>query len=130
MRQSVLALAVFVFLMIPATSHAEWVKVGSSGGNTYYVDSKIRKHGGLIYYWELIDYPKPNKHGDLSGKTYIEADCGKFRFRYLQFFAHTQPMGRGAPSGGSGPVKDDPWRYPSPGKPGAGVQKIVCDMAN
>ena len=59
MKRSVLALTLLVSFLFPTTGTAEWVKVSESvHGNKFYIDSKIRKHGGFIYFWPLADYPK------------------------------------------------------------------------
>ena len=130
MKRVALALAVFVSLMLPSTSHAEWWKVGeNTSGRAFYIDTKIRQHNGLIYFWELMDYIKPDKHGDLSAKVYSEADCEKFRRRMLQDSYHTEPMGRGSSSAG-GPVPDDPWRTPFPRSIAETVLETACKMAN
>jgi hypothetical protein len=128
MKRIALALAVFVSLMIPSKpSFAEWFKVVHGGGYTTYIDTKIRKHDGHIYYWHLSDYLKPNKYGDLSVKTYNEADCGKFRGRRLQYIFYAQPMGEG--NGDSHKPEDQSWIYPSPGTVGAIALEAACKMA-
>ena len=128
MKRIALALAVFVSLMIPTISHAEWMEIGTVRGNTFFVDSKVRKHDGHIYFWELIDYLRPFKDGVLSVKTYIEGDCGRFRVRYLQGSFHKQPMGRGAPS--SGGQLDNTWEYSPPGSARAAVLAKACKLAD
>jgi hypothetical protein len=129
MKQIALALTVFLSLMTPSTSHAGWVKVTEGvRGDIYYIDTKIRKHDGLIYYWRLDDYLKPDKTGVLSAKVYYEGDCRKFRHRRLQDSYHTQPMGRGSSKYGAGAVLDDPWGTPFPGS--VGVLEKACEMAN
>ena len=131
MKRIALFLAVFVSLMIPSKpSFAEWIEIGTAGERTIYIDTKIRKHGGHIFYWELIDFLRPNKQGTLSQKIYREADCGKFKSRRLQASFHTEPMGRGPYQFGGGSVPDDPWNYPSPGSVGAGILEDACKMAN
>ena len=124
-----IALAVFVSLMIPSKpSFAEWFKVTESViGDTAYIDTKIRKHDGHIYYWHLIDYLKPFKTGTLSVKIYNEADCGKFRDRQLQYIFYAQPMGEG--NGDSHKPEDQSWIYPSPGTVGAIALEAACKMA-
>jgi hypothetical protein len=125
-----IALAVFVSLMIPSKpSFAEWFKVvaKSADGHTTYIDTKIRKHDGHIYYWHLIDYLKPFKTGTLSVKIYNEADCGKFRDRQLQYIFYAQPMGEG--NGDSQKPEDQSWIYPSPGTVGAIALEAACKMA-
>ena len=63
----------FSTLMFSTPSYAEWTKVGSNvEGDVFYVDfDRIRKHEGYVYFWELIDYLKPTKFGDLSNKNYL-----------------------------------------------------------
>ena len=133
MRQSVLALAVFVSLMIPAKpSFAEWIEiVGNIEGTTFYIDTKIRNHDGYIYYWELVDRLKPHKKwGYLSYKNYNEADCVRFKYRELLQSFHNQPMGRGEPSSGSGPIMESIWGWRQPsGSPFEDILEKACDMA-
>ena len=130
MKRIALALAVFVYLMIPSKpSFAEWVKVAEDAdGDTFYIDSKIRKHDGHIYFWHLSDYLKPIGQGFLSVKIYNEADCGKFRDRQLQYIFYAQPMGEG--NGDSHKPEDQSWIYPSPGTVGAAILKAACALAN
>ena len=100
--------------------------MGENVNGTYYVDyERIRKHDGFVYYWELRDYLKPDKYGDLSSKRYKQGDCKLFRYKILSDAFHTQPMGMGTPSTSSNePDKD--WRYPSPKSATEYIQKSVC----
>lgn len=137
MRQFVLALSLLISVLIPTASHAEWVKVGKNytlpivEEATIYIDTKVRKDDGHIYFWQLVNALKPNENGDLSTKSYHEADCGKFRRRVLQFSYHPQPMGRGPSSiSQSVPIDDYPgWDYPAPGSGPAAVLEAACKMA-
>ena len=93
-------------------------------GNTSYVDfDKIRKHDGYVYYWDLTDYLEP-MNGDLSAIVYNQGDCELFRFKYLSFVYHKQPMGRD--TGESNNPKNPEWEYPSPNSVGEIVLKAVC----
>jgi len=58
-------LTVLVFSLLSTPVFADWTKIGTSEyGNTFYVDfERIRKHGGYVYWWELIDYLKPSERG-------------------------------------------------------------------
>ena len=116
--------------MFSSSSYAGWTKVGESvDGNSFYVDfERIRKHGGYVYYWELIDKLKPNSYGNLSDKTYSQVDCKLFRFKRLSFSFHKEPMGGGtgdisAPLGENGN-----WIYPSPNSIGELILKQVCNQ--
>ena len=98
-------------------------------GNIFYVDfERIRKHGGYVYWWELTDFLKPTKHGDLSAKTYIQGDCNLFRIKYLSASFHKEPMGRGTPSTTSIP-KNPEWDYPPPNSSSETILKSVCAYA-
>ena len=116
----------------PSTSFAGWTEVGENvHGTTIYVDfERIKKHDGYVYYWELGDWLKPTEHGDLSGKTYIQGDCKKFRYKYLSGSFHKEPMG-----GGTGRVKEPVerhkgWKYPSPDLSDETILNSVCQYAD
>ena len=117
----------FSTAMFSSPSFAEWTKVGKNvDGNTFYVDfDRIRKHGGYVYFWRLTDLLKPDKEGGLSYKTYQQGDCKLFRFKYLSFSSHKEPMGRGTPSASSN-TPDKDWTYPSPNSSIENILKSVC----
>ena len=118
----------FSTLMFSTPSYGEWTKTSvNMDGNTFYVDfERIRKHGGYVYYWELLDYLKPTKHGDLSDIIYKQGDCKLFRFKYLSFSFHKEPMGGGT-GDVQGPVKKD-WSYPPPNSSQEEILKRVCSQ--
>ena len=99
--------------------------MGESSKLTSYVDfERIRKHDGYVYYWELIDWFKPTKGGDLSSIGYIQGDCKLFRYKYLSDSYYIQPMGRGTGEVDNNPDKE--WRYPSPNSTDEVILKSVC----
>jgi len=111
-----------------SVANAEWTKVAESvDGHTFYVDfERIKTHSGKIYYWELVDSVKPTKTGVISHKSYHETECGRFRFRYLNFTNYKGPMGSGEVLySDNTPEKD--WRYPPPDSMFEGVLKAVCN---
>ena len=86
---------------------------------------RIRKHDGFVYFWEMRDYLKPNKWGSLSTKIYRQGDCKLFRFIYLSWSFHKEPMG-----GGDGRVVNIPdkeWNYPPPNSSLEYLLKSVCN---
>ena len=93
-------------------------------GNHYLDFDIIRKHDGLVYYWYLIDYLRPDTDGDLSYKNYKQGDCKLFRFKWLSGSFHKEPMG-----GGTGVVDNDPnkWTYPPPNSVSEVILKQVCN---
>ena len=84
-------------------------------GTTLYVDfERMRKHDGFVYFWQLDDYLKPNRFGDLSAKTYVQGDCKLFRYKFLSGSFHKEPMGGGTGEGSTVPESHKAWRYPYP----------------
>ena len=125
--KTLLTIFTLVFtLMFSSTSFAEWTKVEISiDGDTFYVDlDRLRKHDGYVYFWSLTDFLKPDEYGDLSGKRYVQGDCGLFRVKVLQYVYHKQPMGRDVGET-SEPVNKN-WRYPQPDTIGESILKSVC----
>jgi hypothetical protein len=48
-------------------------------GMTFFVDfERIRRHGGYVYWYDLIDLLKPDKDGDTSYKGYRQGDYKLF----------------------------------------------------
>ena len=96
-------------------------------GMTSYVDfERIRKVDGFVYYWTLSDYLKPTPFGDLSMKVYNQGDCKLFRFKFLSFSFHKEPMGIGTSSTTSN-KPDKEWRYPTPNSSLETLLKTVCN---
>jgi len=125
--KTLLTIFTLVFtVMFSSPSYADWTKVTTStDGDTFYVDfERIRKHGGYVYFWELSDYLKPSKYGILSGNAYKQGDCKLFRFKFLSYVYHKQPMGRGP--GDSNSPKNPEWVYPSPNSVDEFILKSVC----
>ena len=77
MKSLTLFIALTFSVMFSSSSYAEWTKVDeNASGDVFYVDFEtIRKHDGYVYWWELGDYLKPDKFGDLSSKGYHQGDC-------------------------------------------------------
>ena len=61
-----------------------------------YVDkSTFKYHQGMVYWWSLSDYIKPNKDGFMSYKFYHEGDCKNNRYRFLTMLAYREPVATG-----------------------------------
>ena len=130
MKQTLKTLTLVIALLVGSVSvsHAEWTEVSRNiGGDTVYVDfERIRKNGGYIYFWELINFLKPSKLGYLSTISYIEGDCNIFRYRNLQISYYTEHIGRGTRSiFDSNPSKE--WQYVPPNSTYEIVLKSVCN---
>ena len=83
-------------LMIQFNSYGEWIKVTENITleNIYYVDiDTIKESGGYVYWYQMNNYTKPNKWGDMSSIFYVQGDCGVNRSRLLSGIFYQQPIG-------------------------------------
>ena len=129
MLRTILILTTLLFtVLFSSPSYAKWTKVSENmSGDTFYVDfERIRKHGGYVYFWQLDDYLKPTKYGDLSDKMYRQGDCKLFRFKYLSLSFHKEPMGGG--TGDTYSPKNPEWEYPPPNSAQETILKTVCSL--
>ena len=112
-------------ILISFNSYGEWKYLHDDvNGNSNYIDmDRIREHGGYVYYWTLIDYLKPTKHGHMSSKMYVQGDCGVHRIKYLSYTHSKQPMGEG---GETNNPPNPKWVYPGPDSIGELMLKTVC----
>ena len=119
-------LALLFSILISFNSSGEWFEIGeSNAGATHYVDTDtIKKHGGSVYFWQLIDRLKPTNTGIMSDKTYHQGDCGLNRFNYLSYIWYKQPMGLG--SGEVHNPSDPEWTYPAPNSMGSLILQYAC----
>jgi hypothetical protein len=125
MKKLILIL-LFSASMFSSSSYAEWTKVSSMDGNTFYVDfERIREHDGYVYFWELLNYLKP-QYGDLSVKVYKQGDCKLFGYKGLSYSYYIEPMGRGTSSTSSN-KPDKEWSYPPPDSSFEIALKQVCN---
>jgi hypothetical protein len=127
MKSLTLFIALTFSVMLSSSSYAGWTEVSESeDGDVFYIDfERIRKVDGYVYFWELGDYLKPDKFGDLSAKVYKQGDCKLFRFKTLSGSFHKEPMG-----GGTGDVQEPikkSWKYPIPNSSGETILKSVCN---
>ena len=112
--------------LFSSPSSAAWTEVADNlKGDIFYLDyDRIRKHGGYVYYWRLLDYLQPTEYGDLSSKVYEQGDCKLFRSKPLSYSYHDEPMGGG--TGGVDNIPDENWTYPSPDSVGEILLTAVC----
>ena len=113
-------------LMFSFTTYAEWTLVAETTkrDKTYIDFERIRKVEGYVYWWELSDYNSQLAPDIWSGVKYKQGDCKLFRFKFLSFSFHNEPMGRGI-----GEVinpKNPEWNYPPPKSVGGKLLKSVC----
>jgi hypothetical protein len=125
MKYITILIALTFSVMFASASYAGWTEVSENVRGTVYVDfERIRKHDGYVYFWELGDYLKPDKFGDLSSKGYHQGDCKLFRYKTLSYSFHKEPMG-----GGTDVVEypDEEWTYSPPNSSFETVLKKVCN---
>lgn len=125
MNKPTLLTTLMLALMFLSTSFAEWEKVDESVDRSIYVDFKrIVANEGYVYYWDLVDHLKPTSHGDLSAKTYYEADCDvPQKYRVLSVLAYKESMGEGSRSREL--EGDKKWQYPSPDSV---IENVIADV--
>ena len=114
-------------LLISFNSFGEWreITVGNRSGNVHYIDdNRIRENNGYVYWWELLDYLKPNKHGYYSDTVYKQGDCNLYKFKFLTMNFYKKPMGVGE----SLTLSPDPeWDYALPNSVAETKMDYVCD---
>ena len=72
-----------------------WKKVAENETGNYYVDfDSIKKHEGLTYYSDLVDFIEPYD-GNFSAVSKYKVDCKKENQTWLNFATYSQPMGKG-----------------------------------
>ena len=121
---------VFLFLIViyPLPSIAEWKLVGSSVSpvRNYYVDfERIRKGDGYVFYWEMVDYKKPNNFGDLSTISLKQVDCRLLKYKFIKDMYFIQNRGQGKISHSSD-KPDKKWSFVNPKSIGEIVLKKIC----
>jgi hypothetical protein len=77
-------------------------------GVSYLDFERIKKHKGHIYYWDMVDFLKPQQEF-LSVRTYNQGDCKLFQYKVLSISPHKEPMGGGTGEPFTPPVK---WMSP------------------
>ena len=88
--------SIIIFNVIySSTSFAEWEIVAENPESTLFIETtSIKKSNGIIYYWMLRNYTKPNKFADLSSKVLYETDCKvPLKTKVLAAMFYNGPMG-------------------------------------
>ena len=116
----------FVWILFATGSAwADWVPVGESAGNNFYIDpSTIRKDGDLRKVWGIQDLSKRDIDGEMSRRYREEYDCKGARKRFLSATTHSEPM-----AGGSTLVSNtepSAWIDIRPNTLGDDILKSVC----
>ena len=89
----------FFFVLSFKTLSAEyqWVEVlKTNNGNIFFIDkNSINKKKDKIFFIKLHEYAIVNDFGEKSSIIHHQADCSKFRIKYLKDFYYKLPMGKG-----------------------------------
>jgi hypothetical protein len=93
--------------------------------NTFTVDDDtIKKYDGYVYFQTMTDLLKP-MNGNMSWRSYYQADCGVVRYKILSHIFYKQPMLQG--SGESYTFPSPEWIYPLPDDD---IVDYVCDYVD
>ena len=114
-------------ILISFNSYGEWTRIiGSADGEeTWYIDIyTIKESGGYVYWWEMVDYLKPDKFGDMSDKSYGQVNCSSMSYQYLQMIFSKQSMGQGE---GSTITPTSGWHFVPPDSVGGKMLDFVCN---
>tara|TARA_B110000967_G_scaffold189561_1_gene213384 strand:+ start:327 stop:710 length:384 start_codon:yes stop_codon:yes gene_type:complete len=116
-------------ILISFNSYGEWtlVTTGINVKNKYYIDfDGVDKNNGYTYYWNLVDFEKLSKWGELSAKVLYEVDCNApLKEKRISSIYYKLPMGKGAISDTSNSPGD--WEYASPDSVREQTIKAVCN---
>ena len=117
-------------ILISFNSYGEWKELGNNfSGDTFYIDmDTIKEHNGYVYWWSLSDRLKPSESGTMSGKTYVQRDCGVNRYKWLSIIQYKQPMGEGSSETITTPPEK--WEYPTPDSVSGVLLKYICDYVD
>jgi hypothetical protein len=118
-------------VIISFSSYAEWTYIGKDddGEYSYYIDLQtLRKIDGYVYYWNLIDYDKPNEFGNMSGVRYAQGDCGITRSKNLTSVSYKKPMGEEVDDTYTEPNPE--WEYVTPYTVGEFLLDTSCSLVD
>ena len=107
-----------------------WKKVAEDDLGNFYVDvDNIKKHNGLVYYWDLIDVLEPVKLPAGNANSTInkhKVNCVEEKTTRLNTTWYSLSTGKGRII-----YEDSPngIRYPKPNTIGYVVMKFACDNA-
>ena len=117
-----------LLLLFATPSFADWDLVATAEDDSVsnYIDlDQIRKEGGFVHFWELMDLKKPDQDGDLSYVTFIMGDCESFQLMNLTMYYYKKNMGEGK-SSGRGETTE--WVSPEADTLYGFILKKACDL--
>ena len=70
--------------------------LNTDNGNYFFIDKiSLKKEGDKVFFIKLHEYSDFNDYGEKSSIIHHEADCLKFKIKYLKDFYYKLPMGKG-----------------------------------
>jgi hypothetical protein len=117
-------------ILISFNSYSEWTKVAENSFQTTYTDiSTINKRDEYVYFWQLNNNIKPDKHGDMSNIIYMQVDCTTNRRKYLSVTFYSQHYGKGTSTSLSpSTIEISGWYYNiPPGSSAAAFSGHACN---
>lgn len=118
-----------VILLISISTHAaaDWVLITQTQTNAFYFDpTAIKKVGGMLRVWQLIDNVAPNKIGSMSSRMLVEVDCDGDQQRTIEYTYHTGHMGLGEVNYTNNAVS--PWFHAPPNSVQQLTQRAFCQL--
>ena len=93
-----LAISLILF-SVGASASLGWTHIDdSASGRRFFIDfTTLKTHEGLVYYWQLVDHPKPTgKLNALSHVSYKRVNCTTLETQALFDFFYSEQMGNGS----------------------------------
>jgi hypothetical protein len=122
----VLKLILSIFLMIPPTANADWIRIHvGEVFNTYADNASLNAQPEGIYAWGLYDFINKQPEGYGSAKVLFHIDCRQSKYKMLSVNTYEEKMGKGE----SGtPKRSDNWETATPDSLGFHIVEHVCDL--
>jgi hypothetical protein len=112
-------------MMLAGSAWAEWMRIGATDSENFFYDpTTIRKDGNIRRVWELRDFGKRNKDGEMSLRARVEYDCKQESYRVLGLSTHSEPMAEGKALYAEN--RDNIWKVIPPASASEAMFKIVC----
>jgi hypothetical protein len=126
------AILVLLLAAVSGSAMAEWVKVGTNGSDTLYIDpATIRWSDDTAKMWALNDFKTVQLHKERapfrSEKAEYEYDCKGRQSRLLYFTTHAENMAQGEIVDFN--VVPSEWVTVPPNSPLGELWKIACGNA-
>ena len=116
-----------LIFILPGQEHWKKVTTGSNGYDFYINLLSVEERASKVYFWQLINYIKPDEYGDMSAKIFIESDCVNLRYKWIAFSYHKEPMGKDS-SIKKKPTKNlSRWQVASPHSTAKSILDYVCN---